>query len=414
VTVDDVPVPPAFLFRPPRVRSLLPKVLQVCQTVGREHEPEQALAVDVLTGLKGDGSPASLEAGVICARQHLKTYVLENITLTRLVDPTDPARLFVWTSQQIDTCEETFLHFLSIFDNDDFPHMKKRFKRAVTTNGKQQIEFTSGRRLKFKARSEKSGQGLTGDVIVFDESFALEDEHMAALLPTLSTRGRAMVLYGSSAGHASSAVLRRLRDRGRRGGRGAPAYIEWCAPGSWADPGCESPACMHLPGSAGCVLDREDYILAANPLTGRRITWEYLHDERPTMSPEKYARERLGWWDDPLSESQPVSPAKWSELAVPGAVSGRPSFFLDCSPGLRSTSIAGATLVEGRPYVKLADYRAGTEWVPARVAELVKSYPGASWQFEGTGPASALAEQLKAAGVTVGRPFTITDVTLHR
>lgn len=411
VSVDDVPVPPAYLHRPPRVRSLLPQVLKVCASVGRMHEPEQALVIDVLTGLKADGSPASLEGGVICSRQNLKTYCLENIVLTRLVDPTDPSQLLVWTSQQIDTCEETFLHFLSIFDSPDFPHMRRRFRRAITTNGKQQLELTSGKRLKFKARSEKSGQGLTGDLIVLDEAFALDGEHTAALLPTLSTRRRAAVLYGSSAGHVGSQILRQLRDRGRVGGPRAPAYIEWCAPGSWTEPGCESAGCMHLPGTAGCVLDREDYLQAANPLAGRRITWDYLRDERNGGMPsDKYGRERFGWWDDPLDDLQPISPAKWADLVVEGQVDGPPVFFLDCSPGLRSAAIAGATLHNGRPHVKLADHRAGTEWVPARVAELAERYPSAAWQYEGTGPASALVEQLKAVGVTAEKPFTSTDM----
>ena len=68
-------IPPAFCYRPPRVRSLMTQVEQVCASVGRLLEPEQLLAIDVLTGMKADGVPAALEGVVICARQNLKTYV---------------------------------------------------------------------------------------------------------------------------------------------------------------------------------------------------------------------------------------------------------------------------------------------------------------------------------------------------
>jgi hypothetical protein len=401
------------VWRPPRARSLLPKVLKVCASVGREHEPEQALAVDVLTGMKADGSPASLAGCVIAARQNLKTYVLENIILTRMVDPTDSARLFIWTSQQLDTCQETFLHFVALFDNDDHPHLKRRLRKVTSGNGSEQITLTDGRRLKFKARAPKSGQGLTGDVVVFDEAFAVEPAHMGALLPTLSTRKRASVLYGSSAGHASSAILRGVRDRGRAGGRGAPAYIEWCAPGSMDDPGCaqekEKEKCSHRPGIPGCVLDREDLVQLANPLAGREphgIGWAYLRDEREELSstPLVYARERLGWWDADPDEGakHPLRPSDWEALAV--AVSpdpvGVPAFFITIGPD-GSAVIASASdgafidadLVPGlRPHVELADQRPGSDWLAGRLKELEKAWPGAAFAAGKAGPVGGLVE----------------------
>lgn len=361
-------VPPAFVFRPPRVRSLLPKVLNVCRTVGREHEPEQALSVDVLTGMKADGSPASLEGAVVSARQNLKTYVLENIVLTRMVDPTDSARLFIWTAQQLDTAQETFLHFVTLFDNPDHPHMRRRLKKITSGNGSEQIDLVDGRRLKFKARSDKSGQGLSGDVIVFDEGFALRPAHMASLVPTLSTRKRAQLLFGSSAGHPDSEVLRGIRDRGRKGGRGAPAYIEYCAPGSFAKPGCELANCRHTTEMQGCVLDREDFVLMANPMAGRRIGWDYLRDERRSIPPLEYARERLGWWDEPDDGgAPPVQVEEWKKLIDPGSAvaAGEPVVLAaEIALDRRSGSIGMAGWRDdGAAHVGLIDHRDGTDWL---------------------------------------------------
>ena len=80
-------VEPAYVWMPPRHHSLLPQVERLCKLLGEQLEPEQAYAVDVLTGRKADGTPASLAAATVCARQNLKTYILERIILTILLDP---------------------------------------------------------------------------------------------------------------------------------------------------------------------------------------------------------------------------------------------------------------------------------------------------------------------------------------
>jgi hypothetical protein len=373
--VNDIAVPPAYLHVPPRASAITEKVVRFCETVGRSHEPEQRLALDVIAGRRADGRPAAMTSAIVCARQNLKTYVLENYVLARLVDPGDDARLFVWTAQQLDTTEETFLHFLTLFTSDEYPHMKRRFRRSQSTNGAAEIELVDGRRIKFKARSAKSGQGLTGDVIVLDEAFAVEDTHLAALLPTLSTRHRAQVLWGSSAAHAASDALRGVVERGRAGGRGAPAYVEWCAPGSFDDPGCDQgKQCLHAPGSGGCVLDRREYVQAANPMAGRRISWEYLEQERLELPAARYARERLGWHEEPDSATAPpVTVKAWRGQVDPGSEPVGPvAFTVEVPPSRACASIGvGGRRADGDVHVGLVDRRQGVDWVVDRVVELV-------------------------------------------
>lgn len=412
-------VQPAYLTRPPRVRSLVEQVTKVCASVGRHLDEEQRLAVDVLTGMKADGTPASLEAGVISARQNLKTFVLEGIVLTLLLDPHNHVRLGIWSAQEFDTAQETFRNFVELFESEDYPHLHRRVKDIKRGSGKEEIELIGGRRLKFKARSGKGARGLAGDFVVLDEAFALDPAHMGSLLPTLSTRRRARVLYGSSAGKADSDVLRRLRDRARPGGPGAPAYVEWCAPGSLADPGC-SPECQHDPGTPGCVLDREDYWLMANPAAGRRITFEYLRDERKALPPEEFARERLGWWDAPDVGAVPISPEDWAASAVrltteERARLDRPVFFLDVQPGGAAASIAVAAMRRGSdlPHVELAEAGPGTDWVVARAAELMRQHPDARFAAESSGAVGALFAQLDREDIKAGlnlELFTVPDM----
>ena len=383
-------VHPAYMWQPPAAYTLRPKVETICGLLGETVEPEQALALDVLTGRKPDGSPASRTGVVICARQNLKTFDLERIVLTIALNPHDSSELIMWTSQQLDTTEETFEHFVSWFTaEDEYPFLADRLVRVTRGRGSYQIKIRVGdldgdgpartKRIKFKARTGKSGRGLTGDVIVFDEAFAVERAHLGALIPTLSTRRRAMVFYGSSAGHEYSEVLAGLVERGRKGGPNAPAYIEWCAPGSLKKPGCESKDCRHTLDMAGCSLDRPEFWQAANPMLGRRIEWQTIVDERGDLPAAEFARERLGWHDPVvILETPPVTLGMWQ--AATDAESEIPAdapvvFAAEISLDRMSASIAVAgRRADGASHVGVigADY--GTEWVVPRLVELRDSH----------------------------------------
>jgi hypothetical protein len=373
---ERVMVEPAYLWRPPAARSLVTEVTRVCASVDRILDEEQQLAVSVATGLKPNGTPAALEAAIISARQNLKTYALEGIALTLLLDPHNRVRLGIWSAQEFDTAQETFRHFADLFESPaTYPHLARRLKAIHRGSGKEEIELLGGRRLKFKARSGKGGRGLTGDFVVLDEAFALDAAHMGALLPTLSTRRRAMVFYGSSAAKSDSEILHGLVARGRRGGRGAPAYIEWCAPGSLAEPGCEIEGCHHSPNSPGCSLDRQEYWLQANPAMGRRITVDYLETERAALPPLEFARERLGWHEEPdAAGTPPISVAGWQKQLDPtSAITEDAPIVISVEIPLsrKSTAIGVAGWRDdGMVHVGLVDYLPGVDQALARILEL--------------------------------------------
>jgi hypothetical protein len=362
---------------------------------GLDLDPWQAWTVEQILAER-DGGLAAFEAAVIVGRQNGKGTILEALALHWLF--LEEVELVLWSAHEFKTAAEGFRRMRILLQGAE--DLWPLVDRITTANGDQAIELTTGQRLKFVARSKASGKGFTGDKIILDEAYDLDEDQLAALVPTLATRPDPQIVYTSSAGMADSHSLRAVRDRGRAGGDDSLCWLEWCA----------SPSGVDAQGEDVYDLGDVGQWRAANPgMDTGRITEGFIARERPALGP-KFARERLGVWDKP-DLAQPLDFVKWEALAVEGHVDGLPSFFLDCSPGLRSASIAGAvTVFGGSPYVKLADHRPGTEWVPTRVKELVKTYPGASWQFEGTGPASALAEQLKSAGVTVEKPFTGTDM----
>lgn len=416
--LDGVRVRPTHLHVPPRASTSTAQVLQVAAMAGRSHEPEQVLAIDVLVGRRADGRPAARTGALICARQNLKTYCLESVALHRLLDPSLGPQLIIWTAQRLTATEETFRHLLAMLDSDDRPALRRRLLRASSSKGFMEIEMRSGSRIKFMARSAKSGPSLTGDLIVLDEAFAVDPDHLGALLPTLSTRPHAQVLWGSSAPHAGSAELRRVMERGRKGGAGAPAYCEWSAPGSWEEPTCAlGVACSHEHGKVdGCALDSRDAVRAANPLAGVRLDWEVLDDERRDLSPRMYARERLGWGEDPATDGRPpITIDAWRRRIDPeSAPIGQVSMAVEVSQSREWSSISVAGQREdGRWHLGLVDRRPGTEWLFPRLLALAarpdlanvdRGVPGKprycrAIAIDPLSPAAGLVEKLKLAGV---------------
>lgn len=380
---DFLPVP-AFLHVPERVSSLVLPVSRLAEALGRPLDEQQRVAVDALTSRRADGLPSTLEAAVICPRQNMKTWILQLIVLARLLEPGGDS-FIVWSAHLFDTAQETFSDFQELIASHAW--LDGLVMDVKQGNGTEQITFRgerngrrwSKRRLRFRARGKTGARGLSGDCVVLDEAFALQPVHMGALLPILSTRKRAQVLYGSSAGMPTSTVLRGIRDRGRAGGKNAPAYVEFCAPGSLDKPGCGSERCVHAPGTPGCVMDREDFWLAANPAASAgRISLEYLRSERLGLPPEEFARERLGWWDEPVSGLAALP--SWGGLVDPDGqwIDGEFVLAFDVSMGSRwaSVGLAGRRH-DGTAQLEVLRRDRGTEWLVDFVATAAQSHGGA-------------------------------------
>jgi phage terminase large subunit-like protein len=387
-------VQPAHLTIPPRVSSAGAEVVDLAATYGRILDAEQALVVDAILSEGPDGNWAALEAAVVCSRQNLKTFVLECIALGKLF--LFGSELIIWSAHLFETAQESFRDLDEIVTNYD--HLRKRVKTISRANGDEGIELTSGQRIKFRARSKSGGRGLSGDDVILDEAFALQPGHLGALIPTLSARPNPQILYGSSAGLADSAVLRNIRDRGRKGGDPSLVYVEFCAPQG----GCAQPMCEHAPGTDGCALDDVENWRLANPALGKRISVEYVAAERRALPPEEFARERMGWWDEPLGDA-PISLDKWLACVdVESKRTGQVVFGVDVSPSLRSAAVAVAGWrSDGLAHGELAKHEPGVDWLAAELARMVKAHRPAAVVGHGTAQLKALVPSLEAAGVTV-------------
>lgn len=137
------------------------------------------------------------------------------------------------------------LEFVEGYDgNPDAPAIRG-FR---SSHGQESIRFKNGAAIEYRTRANDGGRGYTVDgALILDEAFALSKGLMGDIIPTVSAttmQGNPQIWLMSSAGKASSEVLRQYRDRGRAGGdeAGRLNYMEFCAkPEDIEEYGADSP-----------------------------------------------------------------------------------------------------------------------------------------------------------------------------
>lgn len=383
-------VPPTFHWMPEYGVTLGDEVADLASLAGFAPDPEQRLALDMLFALDRRSKAAVRDLAVCAPRQNLKTGFLKQAALGWLF--ITEQRLTVWSAHEFSTSQEAFRDMAQLIES--CPDLDREVKQIHYGNGEEAIELVGDRRLKFKARTKAGGRGLTGDKIVLDEAMYLRASHMGALVPTLRAVKDPQLVLAGSAGMVDSHVWRGYRKRGRAGGDGSLGYLEYCDP----EPGgCEQDPCSHQVGVPGCALD-DRRRWRCNTALGRRITEETLASDRLTLPPEEFARETLGWWDDPPEGSSIFDMQQWHDLADEDAKLLDPVTFALEVPLDRSRAYIGAagkSSGEG-VQVEIAKTGAGTDWV-------------VDWHVRNRGPvvvdsgneAASLIPALEAAGVQV-------------
>jgi len=261
-------------------------------------DPWQQFVLEQSLGEQTDGRWAAFEIGVIVSRQNGKGAILEARELAGLFLFNE--RLILHSAHEFKTAAEAFLRIRRLVE--DNPDFEREVARVRTAAGAEAIELKSGQRLRFVARSNGSGRGFTGDLVILDEAYNLGDEAMAALLPTLSARPNPQVWYTSTAGQETSVQLGRVRERGLAGNDPSLAFFEWSVDEtrySAADPVCWA---------------------QANPGLGVRISREYVELEQAALTVDAFARERLSVGDYPVDGGawETISAGAWAACAQPG------------------------------------------------------------------------------------------------
>lgn len=346
---------------------------------------------DVLMDALADGPGGKwrhFETCVVVSRQNGKGSILEALVLAHLV--LFGSKLIMWTAHEMKTSMEAFRRVESLVDGSKELRRLVKPNGIMRGNGKEGIEFRSGARLKFVARSSGSGRGFSGDVVILDEAYALTSDHMSALMPTLSARPNPSLWYTSSPPLTPDTgdPMFRLRERALAGASGL-CYFDWGIQG-W-----------DLSDLNGLDLDDRAHWYTANPALGYRLKEDFTANERSSMSDEAFARERLGVWPPRQSGHAVIDEKLWASLADRQAgFTEDIALGVDVTPDRRYSSICAYGMTDsGVPTLEVIEHRRGTDWVVARLAELKAAWNPVAIGIDPRSPAGSLLLDLQAAGL---------------
>lgn len=238
---DEWPEPkPRVATWDPFIDEYGDQAVDLCELAGLYLDEWQEISLRLWLGLRADGSGrwAHRRCGEIVPRQDGKGAILEARQLVGLfLIPDD--RLIIHTAHETKTAFESFIRLAALVE--ETPQLSKYLapNGISVANGKEGIKLRDGKRVKFLARTPKSGRGFTCDLLIYDEAMAgLTPSMVGASGPTQSARPNPQTVYTGTAGDDDSEVLARVRDQGIEG-TARLAYVEFAAgdPGNHAGDG---------------------------------------------------------------------------------------------------------------------------------------------------------------------------------
>jgi phage terminase large subunit-like protein len=257
---------------------------------------------------------------------------------------------------------------------------------AIRANGQESLSLrATGGRLVMPSASEKGGHGLSLDLVVGDEVWALRDYRVPqAITPTQIARPDPQLWVVSTAGTDESLWLRELVEAGRAGTE-RMALFEWAA-----DP----------------ELDASDVAAweSANPALGETITLDELGGAwARATSPEsraEFERAHLNRWTAGIEAIIPAE--RWRACRAPElAIADELVLGFDVSLDRSRSSIAAAGVIGDRVAVELIAQREGVEWLGPALAELRDRWRPFAVVAAKLGPARSVVDELAGEGFAV-------------
>lgn len=378
-------------------------VAETAEMMGRPLDPHQRAAVDALASYAPGGAPLTMEGAIVGPRQTTgkTSAVLMPIVLTDVLTRNDDPDLVIWTAHRAFAALAPFKDLKEIIEG--CPDVSAHVKAVSDKDGEEAVRFHNGWEWQFRTRSEGAGRSLSAGIVVADEALYLTAGMAGDLLPTMASRRSPRLLYASSHPKASSAHLHEVLRRGRAGDPRL-ILVEYRAPGTLKAAGCEQPKCLHAEGAPGCALDRPDLLRFANPgLTSGRIGWATMGTLRSALVPLEYAREMLGYEEDPDGGGDTIPLSAWLARADPASriADGSPRVLaFDISPDRSTAAITGAGWrADGDMHLDLAERDRGTSWLVPRIVDIVARRRPAAIVVDGASPAGTEIEALAQHGI---------------
>ena len=320
---------------------------RIIRAGGRILDPWQADILDDWMAMSPGNKWICRTCGGSVPRQNGKTGLIEGRAESGMILYNEQV---IYTAHLQKTATETFEEMAAFFD---CAAMKKYIKDIKTALGREQIILKSGARIKFLARTRNGGRGQHGDLLIFDEAQELDDTAQASFLPAVSASLNPQVIYVGTPPDetVTGTVFRGIREKALAKKTKTTAWFEFSIK-DLAD------------------VDNRELWAETNPALGRRMLMSTIEAEYEQMAPDKFARERLGWWA-PLHERQ-------EDFAIPANAwdacrsnepkpEGKTAYGVKFSADGSAVCLCGAVIPKGAPArVSMIEFKStasGTQWL---------------------------------------------------
>lgn len=351
--------------------------------------PWQVDEVMQANACKLDGRWTHSDQTIICSRQNGKSLIAEAVILYRLFVL---GHKIVFTAQRWPTAQSIRNRLWARIKSNK--KLTAQIVRNINSQGMAEIEIDSGAKVQFSTRSGDAGRGFDKvDLVIFDESYNLDDADIDALLPIQLKAEDPQTLYLSSPvnreTHTFGVKLSELRRRAHDDRPDGWAWSEYAAPEDADRAAVETWA-------------------LANPSLREGPEVDAIRKLFNAMSEASFDVEILGrgLWFEPVAEIEEDPPAVPAEqldkvmtaehVKVSGAM-----LAIDASPDRSACSVsAGGRTPDGRVWGGLLWHGPlHVESVVAAVVKLCEQVDPIEVVVDLKSPAEVLLQKLIKAGI---------------
>ena len=317
----------------------------------------QQMVLDCWLGKDESGRYTTTSAGLSLPRQNGKNVCLEAREFFGMVVNGEK---ILHTAHQVRTSKKSFRRLAGMFTDKKHPEITDIVKNIRYTNGEECIELDNGGTIEFSARSRQAARGFDGiSLVVFDEAQELMDDQVEAIMATLSASatGTRQLIYTGTPPYPNcpGEVFRRRRQVCTDSPSSHDAWHEWSVDAESID-----------------KINTQDKTLwyMCNPALGIRLEEEFTAEEMRSMSPDGFARERLGWWMPQLEHAldYAIDGNQWAKCKSDAPKpEGKTAYGVKFSADGSTVSLCGAVIPkDGKARISLIEMRPtamGTQWL---------------------------------------------------
>lgn len=308
------------------------------QGYGVKLDEWQQLILDAWLATDEKGDYVTTAAGLSVPRQNGKNVCIEARELYGLIIN---GERILHTAHQVRTAKKAFRRLANIFTDKTHPEVIKAVKKIRYGIGEEAIELNNGGMIEFIARSRQAARGYDGiSLVIFDEAQETSDDQIEAILATLSASetGTRQIIHAGTPPYVgcSGDVFRRFRQScivsAGKGKNKKNAWHEWS---------------IAADSLQEVDLENKKLWYECNPALGYRLTEEFTEEEYKTLSPDGFARERLGWWTKPTETKAElaIDPAAWDRCkSKEEKPEGKTAYGIKFTPDGAEVVLAGAVI----------------------------------------------------------------------